>query len=271
MRQAFNGKIWKDDSGQLVALNLGADYCAEHEWGIAPIQKKFGIDSSKLGIEGRTITKGSDQVKKVSFEMENWSKSNKNAKRAKVKLYGIVMKNEYAFVSSGEEEKDDFSWVLKPAFWDQERDEIKGYWCDSRFLALVPEEAIIDKLIEAFNQNDVSFWIGGGGPFQNGGLVIAIVSKLDDEFKQSMLDVDQDALDLEKAAKDTGIHEILKKANKHYHTLSPRWADDSKKEIRFWLNPQDGEAYQYGWYSVDELKQWAENSGPIIIKKETAL
>ena len=271
MRQAFNGKIWTDNDGKLVALNLGADYCAEHEWGIAPIQKKFGIDGAKLGIASRTITKGSDQVKKVSFEMENWSKSNKNAKRAKVKLYGIVMKNEYAFVSSGEEEKDDFSWVLKPAFWDQEKDEIKGYWSDSRFLALVQEEAIIDQLIEAFNQNDIAFWIGGGGPFQNGGFVIAIVSQLSDDFKQSMLEADEDANLLEIEAAKTGIPEILKKADKKYYGLSPRWADDEKKEIKFWLNPQEQHIYQYGVYSVDELKQWAKNEGPIVIKKETAL
>jgi len=269
MRQAFNGKIWKGDNDKLIALNLGADHCAEHEWGISPIQNQFGINPSLLGIKGRQITKGSDKVRKVLVEMENWSKSNKSTKRAKVKLYGIVVESKYALTD--DPEKDDFSWVLKPAFWDQEKDEIKGYWSDSRFLALVQEEAIIDQLIEAFNQNDIAFWIGGGGPFQNGGFVIAIVSQLSDEFKQSMLEADEDANLLEIEADKTGIPEILKKADKKYYGLSPRWADDEKKEIKFWLDPQEQHIYQYGVYSVDELKQWAKNEGPIVIKKETAL
>ena len=54
-----NGFLYDTDGTTLTGVNLGADYCSEHEWGIKGIQASFGIelaDDKKLGLEKRTIT-----------------------------------------------------------------------------------------------------------------------------------------------------------------------------------------------------------------------
>lgn len=258
MRRAFNSSIWRADDGTIIALNLGADYCAEHEWGISGILNKFGINRDKLGIAGRTITRGGDSIITTSEKVDIWTRGQKNKKAAKP-VYGITFALPY---SSG----NDFSWLLKGAYWEPEKTELLSYWSESRFLALLENESDVKVFQEAFLNNDIAFWIGGGGPFQNGGLCIAIVSRLPEDFKQSMLEADEDTIALKKAADATGIEKILEKAGCKYYALSPRWKDEDKKEVKFWLNPQEQNKYQYGWYSVDELKQWAKGEGPIVEK-----
>jgi hypothetical protein len=258
MRRAFNSSIWRAEDGSLIALNLGADYCAEHEWGISGILQKFGIKQDKLGIAGRTITKGGDSIITTSENVDSWSREKKTDRAAK-QVYGITFALPY---SSG----NDFSWLIKGAYWEPEKTEMLAYWSDSRFLALLENENEVRLVQEAFINNDIAFWIGGGGPFQNGGLCIALVSKLPEDFKQSMLDADNDTIVLKKAAKATGIEKILEKADCKYYALSPRWKDEDKKEVKFWLNPQEQDKYQYGWYSVNELKQWTKGEGPIVEK-----
>ena len=83
MRRGYNSELIKDEQGQLLGFNLGADYCAEHEWGIDKIKRCFGIDvdsgerpfanwwekillvttKSALGIDKRLITKCPELVK----------------------------------------------------------------------------------------------------------------------------------------------------------------------------------------------------------------
>lgn len=258
MRRAYNSSIWRAEDGTIIALNLGADYCAEHEWGIGGILNRFGVNRDRLGIEGRRITKGGDSIITTDGKVDEWTKTKKTKKLAK-QLYGISFALPY---SSG----NDFSWLMKGAFWEPEKTEMLAFWSESRFLALLENKTDVDVCVEAFLNNDIAFWIGGGGPFQNGGLCIAIVSRLPEDFKQSMLEADEDNIALKKAAEKTGIEKILAEAGRKYYALSPRWADAEKKEVKFWLNPQEQDRYEYGWYSVDELKQWAKGEGPIMKK-----
>lgn len=62
----------------------------------------------------------------------------------------------------------------------------------------------------------------------------------------------------------TRIHKILAKSGKKYFALSPRWADDQKKEVVFWLNPYDQDKYNSGWFSVQDLKDWAKDKGKVM-------
>lgn len=36
-------------------------------------------------------------------------------------------------------------------------------------------------------------------------------------------------------------------------------------QVRFWLNPADQSRYRMGWFSVDELIQWAHDLGPVLL------
>ncbi|MFA6407274.1 MAG: hypothetical protein WCV80_01030, partial [Candidatus Paceibacterota bacterium] len=55
----------------------------------------------------------------------------------------------------------------------------------------------------------------------------------------------------------------LKKAGIGYFALSPRWKDETKKEIVFWLNPREQRENNYGWFSAADLKLWIKGKGPI--------
>ena len=82
-----------------------------------------------------------------------------------------------------------------------------------------------------------------------------------------MTDTDLDTIELQKAVARTGIHKLLKEADCKYYALSPRWADESKTEVKFWLNPYDQTNNNYGWYAVEDLEAWVNGEGPIP-KKE---
>ena len=84
-------------------------------------------------------------------------------------------------------------------------------------------------------------------------------------------DADEDYHKLKLAAESTGLEAYLKSRGKRWFALSPRWANDEKSGVRFWLNPQEQQKYSAGWFTVDELREWADERGPVIMKqKETA-
>lgn len=55
MRNARNAKVMNID-GQFVGFDLGADYCAEHEWGIKGIRREFKLNDNLIGIDKRMVT-----------------------------------------------------------------------------------------------------------------------------------------------------------------------------------------------------------------------
>lgn len=69
------------------------------------------------------------------------------------------------------------------------------------------------------------------------------------------------------SAKKTKIKKILDRAGKKYFALSPRWKDENKKEVIFWLNPYYQDIDNFGWFTVDDLKDWAKGKGKIPMKK----
>ena len=47
----------------------------------------------------------------------------------------------------------------------------------------------------------------------------------------------------------------------HCHLLP---AIDDTGNLRFFLNPREQNRYNHGWFSLEELKAWAGDTGPII-------
>ncbi len=59
---------------------------------------------------------------------------------------------------------------------------------------------------------------------------------------------------------------VLNDQGKSWRSLERwQWMDG---QIRFWLNPTDQVQYQSGWYTIDELMQWARNHGPVLMQEE---
>jgi hypothetical protein len=153
-------------------------------------------------------------------------------------------------------------------------------WDSSSFGVCLPKKHknILSEMYDVFQHRDIAIWVGGGGVFQNGGLMLAIVSNVDEKHKKEMLEVDLNYKGLIKAAKDTGIEEKLIKAGKRWYALNPKWKSEfeggkspngskSKYNVVFWLNPMQQDINDSGWFTVEELELWVDSKGPILKKK----
>lgn len=251
-------------NGVFVGFTLDADFCSEHEWGIKRTQSDFGMDPKAIGLKGRTITKLPEHFA--------FFPSGKDE--------AVLAYTQYTTVTPENFKKGHFSTEMGARDWFSDRDKKEGKdklprvgaaWSDGDFgIHVVGAEYVarLKEVYEAFLKKDVSIWLGGGGVFQNAGLVVAITSLLPKEIDEGMTSSDLNYKALQKAKDDTGIEKILADAGKRYYALSPRWKDASKTEVVFWLNPMEQHLYNYGNFSVDDLKLWAKNLGPIIMKKK---
>lgn len=252
-------------NGVFVGVSLGADYCAEHEWGIEKLHNAWGIpytDESKPGLLRRTVTK-----------MPTSYTSFLNIKTPLLLClsYDFDLKTPEGTEKVKEHyTKKHMELHLSKGFKDYPADELATAWSDSDF-GIMATAAHKDKLKEldgALRTGNAAMFLGGGQVFQNAGLRIVIASRVPEEGKKLLLDGDLDSFKLKAAAKATGIEDVLKKAAKGYFALSPRWATADDKErtahpVKYWLNPFQQDQNNFGWFTVEELQQWAENTGPV--------
>lgn len=249
MRRARDNGILKTEAGKVIGLNLGADYCAEHEWGIKGLRSAFQIPDKGYGLVKRSIT---TTPKNVVFLDD---------KKQTVLIVG-------AYLYEGKVD-------LKSHYLDRgtyDKDELMTAWDEKSFginAAKDEDRETVRAIYKAIQENNLSIWLGGGGVFQNAGLVLALRSEIPADKAQSLIDADKDREALEAAAQATGIHAKLEKAGKRYYALSPRWADDKKSSLIFWLNPQEQRDNAFGWFTVADLELWAQNKGPVIEGSDT--
>jgi hypothetical protein len=246
MREGRDNNFLEID-GKIIGINLGADYCSEHEWGIKELKRQLGIPGIEkfLGIKGRTTT----------LFPENQFFFDKGKTHT-----CLTFEKNYI--------RPHIGW--KNYELDNKPKKLATAWDEGTFGIVVENthQKVLEEIYEAFKRKDISLWLGGGHVFQNAGLCIAITSLIPEELTNKMLQADFDYQELQEAAKATGIHKILKGAKKEYFALSPRWKNDEKTEITFWLNPCEQQENNFGWYSVDDLKLWAEGKGPIPKKRK---
>ena len=247
MRQGRDNDILVLD-GKLIGINLGADYCAEHEWGIAGIQADFGMDKSKLGLEGRKVSSCSPEL--------IWLEKHKLSTRDKTPWAGIY----FGYVHSSGELSS-----IGSAYGDQN---LVTAWSEKDFAAISSDAgkvASLKEVFQAFKDLDIAIWRGGGGVFKNAGLCLAIASRLPKNITDAWYQADDDRNKLKAEVEATGIEALLKKAGCGYFALSPSREKDGT--IRFWLNPMEQKRNNYGWYTLEDLKEWAQGKGRIPIKR----
>lgn len=267
MKRGKNQSVFLNDNNELIAINLGADYCAEHEWGIDDMKnflgvceyhykkKWFGYKTKKenLGIEKRRVN---DSSTIYSFLDTPIVVDNQE-------FHGLAMLTTHI-----QKKYFDFNNLQDYYFFSKKEKDFNNdfltWWSSKNFAILHHNKKIIEQLYNAFKNNDVAVWLGGGGVFQNAGLCFGIISKLPEELKISMKEKDLDLMHLNKVANKTKIFEKLENANKKYFALRPKWKDDEKTTIHFWLNPYNQSAYNFGWFTVEELEQWCNDEGPIM-------
>lgn len=253
MRSSQKEPIFLEEKNNFFGINLPADYCAEHEWGIKSIKQLFGIPELKIteepfGLVRRKSTKVPeiefiDDGKHLHLILRKYS-----FQKGQIP-FGLCV---YCNCSMGSAwDGDEFGIIV---------DKKNKDCCEK-----------LTKIKEAIDNNDVCVFLGGGGVFENAGLNIVIASKIPQENIKKWEDGDAVYAKLYRDAEATGIEEKLNSAGKKFYALSPSRMLNGKKSkhnVMFWLNPQDQRNVNYGWFTVEELEQWIDGKGPIPMKKK---
>lgn len=280
MRRGNNPQILILD-GKFLGFDLSSDFCAEHEWGIKRIDNiwKRNPETHKLTAYPEldndlklVVAKGGEVA--MLYYAANRYKDGKfpendcNPKE-------LLSFNRELFLLEAEKNPR-----FKPSDNDLIRQRLATAWSEYDFAILVKDKDLVDmltKLYEALKIGDAAIWLGGGHAFENAGFCVAIYSNLPSEVTQKWKDHYEDCKKLKKASNDSGIEEKLKKAGKKWFCLEPKWIDGfkpqgktpiSKYPIIYWLNPQEQNIHNFGWFTVENLELWAEDKGPVMMTKE---
>lgn len=242
MRRGSEPDFLENDS-VIVGVNLSADFTAEHEIGIAGIKRLFSIPTGDKdwGLKRRLATNVPECFGWTTGAMPN--------------SQGFYLRDTW------DNQTPDFS---KSSELTRYRGTLAAAWDDKSFGVFSTDEVEISYLREihlAFLSGDGAVFLGGGGGFGNSGLILAIASRLPEEFKQKWYDADKEAYEIEQDVKKSGIRELLAKAGKRYFALSRTHYENGK--LKFWLNPMEQHANNAGWFTIDDLKAWTKGSGPI--------
>lgn len=257
--------IGRNTDGKLIGVNLGSDFCTEHEWGIKDIKREMGISDKGSGYDCHKATSHGS----LSLELDE-------------KTLFIHMHRGDSYFSKNDirrtfnKRKKEFTASLKSEFergedpsnykYDTEGHRFVAAW-DKGSFAIMFHESLRDDykaLSKALKSLDICVSIGGSQFIENGGLCLLISSQIPIEWERDLKSAQRDVKKLKKASKKTGIHKVLEKADKEFFALSPRWDKDNKGEVIFWLNPMGQDIYNFGWFSVKELTEWAKNKGPVM-------
>jgi hypothetical protein len=149
--------------------------------------------------------------------------------------------------------------------------EVAGAWDGESFgiRATNKYKHYLKSIYDAILAKDALIFLGGGMmAFENAGLHIVIASLMPEDVVKKCYDADKDNQNMHKAADATGIKKRVEKAGKGFFALSPRWRDEKKKEVVFWLNPMEQDKTNFGWFTVQDLDDWIAGKGKIPMTKE---
>lgn len=216
MRRGYNGHMI-EDNGIFYGVALGSDFVAEHEWGIEDIRRKFGINDSKMGVDGRTITK--DETKLIVE-----------------KTHALLLSNNWRT-----EEHNTIKELLPRDFSISKDQPLQTGWDGDSFGILVNKDNIknLEALKDAFTKKDIviTFLAPSVPVFENAGLAILIKSRIPQEQLDQMYHVDKKHHDLYEYEKKIGVTKLKEKVKgggykgeKYFVACSPKWIDYENEE-----------------------------------------
>jgi hypothetical protein len=259
--------IWREKKKKrLVGVNMSADAATEHECGIQPLLHAFKgehyshyqfpqlEDFSKeppFGVDKRKVTHV--PTGKMGFL---WLKTKQS------EGFGY---NLHADQVQGWDDRGQYT-----TYRDGERvpRNLVCAWQDDRFLCLGRDEytiAKLKKIYEAVLAKDAMFRIAPGFMISEG-LCLLIVSKLPKKFMTDMYNADREVWLNRKLFHETGIEDELRAAGKTFMALG-RYHKFDDGEWRAWLNPERQQIHNAGWFTIEELRQWAKDEGPVMQRK----
>lgn len=268
MRRATQETQWLlTNSGELLGIALGFDFCSEHEWGVRPLQEAFGLPRGVAeGVNARKITALPAVLEYLAFTRPARDKHRAGQSAACIVGHAQPWGTPAETLAAAREELRFYS---EPGDrWHRPESDLVGAWDEKSFGVLVRGEENIRKLgelHEAFTRKDIVLTLGKScGFLRSFGLTFLIDSRIDEGTRVAVLEKDRDYKRLLAAAKATGIEKRLRQAGMRWFALSPAWVDQEKRQVHFWLNPMEQSRFESGWFSVADLDAWAKGEGPVV-------
>ncbi len=280
MRVATSGQeIFYDEAGNVFGLDLGCGWCAEHEEGISKLERLLGVPGpgGVLGIEAHQQTIVPDTSSLVftsgTVPYERWNATVLRilpwahlAVSPVVRFIGReVMQTPPARDFRIQEQLlATFSGELEPGVGFT-RLGLQAYWDITGFsINAVGSQACA--LLGEFHQAILTCELVVGisamrSPFDRPGLALMIASRVPKNIRDNVLASDEAYVRLQAAFKNSGIEKILQEAGCGYYELTPAWDGVVGEELKFYLRPYDPYPHS-GWFSLQELKDWATMGGP---------
>lgn len=273
MRRSYYDVGWVVTAdGRVAGLSLGYDRCAEHEWGIAEVLERLGValPDAPLGVADRLITEVPQDLVFKEYKAKPQDKRRKAFDAAFLEL-----PNGYGDYLPGEPKGPhrDAAFFTDPDTKNaRPQDDIGASWNSRSFCINVrgaENIARLKDLYAAFQRKDIAVALPWTKSFFQGGISFVIASALAEAEKQDILDRDLAHKKLHDAALATGIHQVLKDAGRGWYALSPDWVDrEMQTDVAFFLNPREQSKYNHGWFTTEELCEWAEGKGPVVMHRE---
>jgi len=251
MRKAYNGMDFlRDDKENIMGINLGYDYCAEHEWGIKRLQEDFGLKfEEELGFEAR-----------------------RNTKTPKMRY--IKKESSVALIYAPDYYEASLENLLKGELALEGERELATAWDESSFGVNVISKhgEILRTLRDAFqNKNGIIMLSGNTNPFSNSGLLLVDYSKIPEETKNDFRKEDKEYRDKQamfrKMEQESGVYDLLKESGKDFFALHITKLGVNGQPV-WLLNPCDQRSCKWGFYTTEQLRQWARNEGPVLAARE---
>lgn len=263
MRTAFNGDFIGDAS-RVMGICLGGDHVAEHERGIAPLKRAFGLDETKLGLE---------KFRCRSFPEPVVMSGIVDKKRSMLVLLDVYHQN--CLQRNAQQARNLRAMAANYRLLPYSDKPFVAAWDDHSFGILASGKESVQRLtavLKAWEDHDLCLVLEApSNPFSPAGLCFIQASSYSQEERDALEQADLEQQRLLKAAGKTKITEKLKKAGLGYYALEPRWKDffkdpvyQSKYPVVFYLNPEGQDKYNSGWFTVEELLQWIHGKGPVI-------
>lgn len=275
----------KNAAGEIYALNLGADFCAEHEWGIEKLWHMMGVNFAGLELDRYTATVPQDKnlfffVKKgnVYLTLDGYNSWREQSPDREDSFKKHI--SETLYLDKEVRKNSDGAPINFSAAWDEGSFgiSVRNRKTDKEIFDFVAN------LITAIKSGDFAVWFGGNAgknPFARSGLVVAIASKVPQDVRDYMRESHAEQKRLREADFSTGIKALLKEKNKGFYACSASWLRPgqtrlnggeikSKHTVYYWLNPADQKDNEFGWFTVEELTDWANDveGNPVTKKKK---
>ena len=203
MRRGNQGKaIHRLEDGTLLGVNLGADFTAEHEWGIKRLRELYRIDDAAEGIARRQIRHApTDHLlfDAVTLKQTNWQ----TRKTTKSTWWGLISFTYPLEVSLREPRTLTEEVVNRCELSPHGDDEICGAWDEGSFGFVLKDEAAVREIHDALEKLDLCIGLFNGearNPFSRSGLGLLIASRIPQSVRDLWLESDRDGRKLVEAA-----------------------------------------------------------------------